>query len=83
MRRNLRIQTDHYNMQLAGEQRARWEQCVLGAPVLSIWFISEMEIFSLLVSCMLLFSRQEYLNKKLYTNEPTKDYFCQFNTTSR
>lgn len=28
-------------------------------------------------------SRQEYLNKELYTNKPTKDYFCQFNTTSR
>ncbi|XP_026224669.1 RIB43A-like with coiled-coils protein 1 [Anabas testudineus] len=26
---------------------------------------------------------QEYLNKKLYTNKPTKDYFHQFNTTSR
>ncbi|KAK9515374.1 hypothetical protein VZT92_026026 [Zoarces viviparus] len=26
---------------------------------------------------------QEYLNKKLYTNKPTKDYFYQFNTTSR
>ncbi|KAM6924697.1 RIB43A-like with coiled-coils protein 1 [Xenentodon cancila] len=28
-------------------------------------------------------SRQEYLNKKLYTNKPTKDYFYQFNTSSR
>uniref|UniRef100_A0A3B3DTA5 RIB43A-like with coiled-coils protein 1 n=1 Tax=Oryzias melastigma TaxID=30732 RepID=A0A3B3DTA5_ORYME len=26
---------------------------------------------------------QEYLNKKLYTNKPTKDYFHQFNTSSR
>ncbi|KAM9350480.1 RIB43A-like with coiled-coils protein 1 [Symphorus nematophorus] len=26
---------------------------------------------------------QEYLNKKLYTNKPTKDYFNQFNTSSR
>uniref|UniRef100_A0A3Q3K6D4 RIB43A-like with coiled-coils protein 1 n=1 Tax=Monopterus albus TaxID=43700 RepID=A0A3Q3K6D4_MONAL len=26
---------------------------------------------------------QEYLNKKLYTNKPTKEYFCQFNTSSR
>ncbi|XP_056240551.1 RIB43A-like with coiled-coils protein 1 [Seriola aureovittata] len=26
---------------------------------------------------------QEYLNKKLYTNKPTKDYFYQFNTSSR
>ncbi|KAK2851369.1 hypothetical protein Q5P01_007645 [Channa striata] len=26
---------------------------------------------------------QEYLNKKLYTNKPTKDFFSQFNTTSR
>ncbi|TWW56627.1 RIB43A-like with coiled-coils protein 1 isoform X1 [Takifugu flavidus] len=28
-------------------------------------------------------ARQDYLNKELYTNRPTKDYFCQFNTTSR
>lgn len=28
-------------------------------------------------------SSQEYLNKKLYTNKPTKDYFHQFNTSSR
>lgn len=33
--------------------------------------------------CVCVFSRQEYLNKELYTNKPTKDYFCQFNTTSR
>uniref|UniRef100_A0A3P9KFZ0 RIB43A-like with coiled-coils protein 1 n=1 Tax=Oryzias latipes TaxID=8090 RepID=A0A3P9KFZ0_ORYLA len=46
--RELRIQMDQYNMQLAREQRA-----------------------------------QEYLNKKLYTNKPTKDYFYQFNTSSR
>lgn len=26
---------------------------------------------------------QEYLSKKLYTNKPTKDYFHQFNTSSR
>ncbi|XP_029912076.1 RIB43A-like with coiled-coils protein 1 [Myripristis murdjan] len=26
---------------------------------------------------------QEYLNKQLYTNKPTVDYFCQFNTSSR
>ncbi|XP_030278760.1 RIB43A-like with coiled-coils protein 1 isoform X1 [Sparus aurata] len=26
---------------------------------------------------------QEYLNKKLYTNKPTKSYFNQFNTSSR
>ncbi|KAM6982281.1 RIB43A-like with coiled-coils protein 1 [Tautogolabrus adspersus] len=26
---------------------------------------------------------QEFLNKKLYTNKPTKDYFYQFNTSSR
>ncbi|KAM6928589.1 RIB43A-like with coiled-coils protein 1 [Lycodopsis pacificus] len=26
---------------------------------------------------------QEYLNKKLYTNKPSKDYFYQFNTSSR
>uniref|UniRef100_A0A4W6F1H4 RIB43A-like with coiled-coils protein 1 n=1 Tax=Lates calcarifer TaxID=8187 RepID=A0A4W6F1H4_LATCA len=26
---------------------------------------------------------QEYLDKKLYTNEPTKEYFHQFNTSSR
>ncbi|KAI3357417.1 hypothetical protein L3Q82_015848, partial [Scortum barcoo] len=26
---------------------------------------------------------QEYLNKKLYTNKPTKEYFHQFNTSSR
>ncbi|CAH8458410.1 unnamed protein product [Heterobilharzia americana] len=26
---------------------------------------------------------QEYLNKELYTNQPTGDYFTQFNTTSR
>ncbi|XP_061592167.1 RIB43A-like with coiled-coils protein 1 [Cololabis saira] len=26
---------------------------------------------------------QEYLDKKLYTNRPTKDYFHQFNTSSR
>ncbi|CAJ1085234.1 RIB43A-like with coiled-coils protein 1 [Xyrichtys novacula] len=28
-------------------------------------------------------ARQEYLDKKLYTNKPTKDYFYQFNTSSR
>uniref|UniRef100_A0A672YUD4 RIB43A-like with coiled-coils protein 1 n=1 Tax=Sphaeramia orbicularis TaxID=375764 RepID=A0A672YUD4_9TELE len=28
-------------------------------------------------------AHQEYLNKKLYTNKPTKDYFNQFNTSSR
>ncbi|XP_024149863.1 RIB43A-like with coiled-coils protein 1 [Oryzias melastigma] len=28
-------------------------------------------------------AHQEYLNKKLYTNKPTKDYFHQFNTSSR
>ncbi|XP_028266345.1 RIB43A-like with coiled-coils protein 1 [Parambassis ranga] len=28
-------------------------------------------------------AHQEYLNKKLYTNKPTKDYFWQFNTSSR
>ncbi|XP_004070485.1 RIB43A-like with coiled-coils protein 1 [Oryzias latipes] len=47
--RELRIQMDQYNMQLAREQSAH----------------------------------QEYLNKKLYTNKPTKDYFYQFNTSSR
>ncbi|RVE70522.1 hypothetical protein OJAV_G00065250 [Oryzias javanicus] len=28
-------------------------------------------------------AHQEYLNRKLYTNKPTKDYFHQFNTGSR
>ncbi|KAM9341913.1 RIB43A-like with coiled-coils protein 1 [Pholidichthys leucotaenia] len=28
-------------------------------------------------------AHQEFLNKKLYTNKPTKDYFYQFNTSSR
>ncbi|XP_029011416.1 RIB43A-like with coiled-coils protein 1 [Betta splendens] len=28
-------------------------------------------------------AHQEYLNKELYTNKPTKAYFHQFNTTSR
>ncbi|XP_019114794.2 RIB43A-like with coiled-coils protein 1 [Larimichthys crocea] len=28
-------------------------------------------------------ANQEYLNKKLYTNRPTKEYFYQFNTSSR
>ncbi|CAI5647470.1 unnamed protein product [Oreochromis niloticus] len=28
-------------------------------------------------------AQQEYLNKRLYTNKPTKDYFYQFNTSSR
>uniref|UniRef100_A0A3P8RT11 RIB43A-like with coiled-coils protein 1 n=1 Tax=Amphiprion percula TaxID=161767 RepID=A0A3P8RT11_AMPPE len=28
-------------------------------------------------------AHQEYLNRKLYTNKPTKDYFYQFNTSSR
>ncbi|XP_040048886.2 RIB43A-like with coiled-coils protein 1 [Gasterosteus aculeatus] len=28
-------------------------------------------------------AHQEYLNKKLYTNKPSKDYFHQFNTSSR
>ncbi|XP_019945058.1 RIB43A-like with coiled-coils protein 1 [Paralichthys olivaceus] len=28
-------------------------------------------------------AHQEYLDKKLYTNKPTKDYFYQFNTSSR
>ncbi|XP_017286437.1 RIB43A-like with coiled-coils protein 1 [Kryptolebias marmoratus] len=28
-------------------------------------------------------AHQEYLNKKLYTNKPTKEYFNQFNTSSR
>ena len=27
--------------------------------------------------------RQDYLDKKLYTNKPSGDYFNQFNTTSR
>ncbi|XP_059189782.1 RIB43A-like with coiled-coils protein 1 [Centropristis striata] len=49
LRREMRIQTDRYNMQLAREQQAH----------------------------------QEYLNKKLYTNKPSKDYFNQFNTNSR
>ncbi|XP_056279639.1 RIB43A-like with coiled-coils protein 1 [Pseudoliparis swirei] len=49
LRREKRIQTDRYNMQLAGEQQAY----------------------------------QEYLNKKLYTNKPSKDYFDQFNSSSR
>ncbi|XP_071332277.1 RIB43A-like with coiled-coils protein 1 [Trachinotus anak] len=49
LRRQRRIQMDHYNMQQAREQQAY----------------------------------QEYLNKKLYTNRPTKDYFNQFNTSSR
>ncbi|XP_068454679.1 RIB43A-like with coiled-coils protein 1 [Clinocottus analis] len=49
LRREMRIQTDRYNMQLAREQQAY----------------------------------QEYLNKKLYTNKPSKDYFHQFNSSSR
>ncbi|XP_037334519.2 RIB43A-like with coiled-coils protein 1 [Pungitius pungitius] len=49
MRREKRIQTARYNMQLAREQQAH----------------------------------QEYLNKKLYTNKPSKEYFHQFNTSSR
>ncbi|XP_070767276.1 RIB43A-like with coiled-coils protein 1 [Enoplosus armatus] len=49
LRREKRLQADHYNMQLASEQQ----------------------------------THQEYLNKKLYTNKPTKDYFYQFNTSSR
>ncbi|XP_030590208.1 RIB43A-like with coiled-coils protein 1 [Archocentrus centrarchus] len=49
LRREQRIQMDHYNMQLAREQLAQ----------------------------------QEYLNKTLYTNKPTKDFFYQFNTSSR
>ncbi|KAK5863541.1 hypothetical protein PBY51_000565 [Eleginops maclovinus] len=49
LRREKRIQTGHYNMQLAREQQAH----------------------------------QEFLNKKLYTNKPSKDYFDQFNTSSR
>ncbi|XP_074500506.1 RIB43A-like with coiled-coils protein 1 [Sebastes fasciatus] len=49
LRREKRIQTERYNMQLAEEQQAH----------------------------------QEYLNKKLYTNKPSKDYFYQFNTSSR
>ncbi|XP_041802572.1 RIB43A-like with coiled-coils protein 1 [Chelmon rostratus] len=49
LRRERRIQTDRYNMQLAREQQAY----------------------------------QEELNKVLYTNKPTKDYFSQFNTSSR
>ncbi|XP_057680562.1 RIB43A-like with coiled-coils protein 1 [Corythoichthys intestinalis] len=28
-------------------------------------------------------AHQQYLNKELYTNKPTQDYFRQFNTTSR
>ncbi|KAM3618372.1 uncharacterized protein V6R79_019726 [Siganus canaliculatus] len=28
-------------------------------------------------------AHEQYLNKELYTNKPTKDYFCQFNTSSR
>ncbi|CAB1452632.1 unnamed protein product [Pleuronectes platessa] len=28
-------------------------------------------------------AHQEYLDKKLYTNKPTRDYFYQFNTSSR
>ncbi|KAJ3586116.1 hypothetical protein NHX12_012517 [Muraenolepis orangiensis] len=28
-------------------------------------------------------AHQEYLDKKLYTNEPSRDYFNQFNTASR
>ncbi|XP_074537447.1 RIB43A-like with coiled-coils protein 1 [Halichoeres trimaculatus] len=28
-------------------------------------------------------AHQDYLNKTLYTNKPTKDYFYQFNTSSR
>ncbi|XP_070825249.1 RIB43A-like with coiled-coils protein 1 isoform X2 [Chaetodon trifascialis] len=28
-------------------------------------------------------AHQEYMNKVLYTNKPTKDYFSQFNTSSR
>jgi len=27
--------------------------------------------------------RQDYINKVLYTNQPTQAYFSQFNTTSR
>ncbi|XP_037629984.1 RIB43A-like with coiled-coils protein 1 [Sebastes umbrosus] len=49
LRREKRMQTERYNMQLAEEQQAH----------------------------------QEYLNKKLYTNKPSKDYFYQFNTSSR
>ncbi len=33
--------------------------------------------------CFSVCHSQEYLNKKLYTNKPTKDYFYQFNTSSR
>ncbi|XP_034552540.1 RIB43A-like with coiled-coils protein 1 [Notolabrus celidotus] len=49
LRREKRLQTDLYNMQLAREQQAH----------------------------------QDYLNKQLYTNKPSKDYFHQFNTSSR
>ncbi|KAM9855224.1 RIB43A-like with coiled-coils protein 1 [Aulostomus maculatus] len=49
LRRERRMQTDQYNLQLAREQQAY----------------------------------QQYLDKKLYTNTPTKDYFHQFNTSSR
>ncbi|XP_058497935.1 RIB43A-like with coiled-coils protein 1 [Solea solea] len=49
LRRQRRIQTDQYNVQLAREQQ----------------------------------THQEFLNQKLYTNKPTKNYFNQFNTSSR
>ncbi|XP_068181207.1 RIB43A-like with coiled-coils protein 1 [Antennarius striatus] len=49
LRREKRIQMDHYNKQLARDQQAY----------------------------------QEFLNKKLYTNKPTEDFFTQFNTSSR
>lgn len=60
---------------------------VLGvcAKLLCIWLIFTTGLISLL-ACLFAFvsfSRQEYLNKELYTNKPTKEYFCQFNTTSR
>lgn len=33
--------------------------------------------------CVSVCCSQEYLNREVYTNKPTKDYFHQFNTSSR
>ncbi|XP_068609938.1 RIB43A-like with coiled-coils protein 1 [Brachionichthys hirsutus] len=49
LRREKRIQMDHYNKLLATEQHAS----------------------------------QEFLNKKLYTNKPTEEFFSQFNSSYR
>lgn len=81
-------------MQLAREQQAQWAlhthtytYCSGSSQQMYFGCDEERRIQIFVTHCVFICvsvcPSQEYLNKKLYTNKPTKDYFYQFNTSSR